>query len=79
MGGVLRGESGHPDRQSGAGVNKMIVTLVWSAVLALSVAAGVFGFMLNTQTPVGVGPLPAICFAVALVSLIVVIARLAQG
>ncbi len=54
-----------------------MITLIWVAVFVVTAAVTVFGFMLNASTPMGVGPLPAVSFVIALVALIVVIARLA--
>ena len=55
----------------------MYVTLIWSAVLIVSTFCAAYGFILNTTTPTGIGPLPAVFFGAAIVSLIVVLARIA--
>ena len=55
----------------------MIATLIWISVFVVTTTLGVIGFTLNANTPLQVGPLPAIFFAIALIALIVVIARVA--
>ena len=54
-----------------------MITLIWVAVFVVFALAGLFGFELNVNKPIGVGPLPAVSFVIAVVALIVVIARLA--
>ena len=54
-----------------------MVTLIWAIMFVLFVVAGFVGFELNVSTPIQVGPLPFVCFVMALVALVVVIARLA--
>ena len=54
-----------------------MITLIWIGVFVVFAFVGFVGFELNANTPVGVGPLPFVCFVVAGIALIVVIARLA--
>jgi hypothetical protein len=53
------------------------VTAGWVVVFVVSALLGGIGFALNSGTPLQVGPLPFVAFVVALVSLIVVVARVA--
>jgi len=53
------------------------VTAGWATVCILFAFLGFVGFEFNVNTPLQLGPLPFILFVVALIALVVVIARLA--
>jgi len=53
------------------------ITAGWAIIFVLSALIGFIGFEFNTQTPLQLGPLPFVFFVIALISLVVIITRLA--